>query len=216
MSKTRTTDSPRPRPRARAIARETVIVVLLAVVLAGASIGLLTLQYGGLRFGAGDLLTVGLFGVVVAAVVRATVRLHRRWKAAIGRFTAAAALCALAGVTGALVVLVPATCPGDLPGSGRCGVQEAAAWGQVGGVAAVLNFMLAGLALATFRAVGNVLRDSSEQSVVWIRAAVAAWRRRAGRRAPSVPRGPQDPKGRPTPRRADAQRARRDRPRART
>ena len=43
--------------------------------------------------------------------------------------------------------------PGDLPGSGRCGLQESAAWGQVGGVAALLNFMVAGLVLAVFRGV---------------------------------------------------------------
>ncbi|GAA4096791.1 MULTISPECIES: hypothetical protein [Actinomadura] len=216
------------RVRPRAVAVEVAIVVSLGVALAGVSLGLLVLQYGGaLRFGTTDLLIAAAAGVAAASVVRVTVRLHRRWKKSIGRFTAAAALCALAGVVGALVVLIPSECPGGLFSTGRCGVREAAAWGQVAGLGAVVNFGAAGLTLAFVRlvralpgAVWGVISDGTAQGVIWIRTLGGARRRRAvrvGRRRPDGPRrDPREPKGRPTPRRADAERARRTRLRSRT
>ncbi|WP_141578171.1 hypothetical protein [Actinomadura sp. WMMA1423] len=206
------------------VALEASIIVLLGFVLAGLSIGLLILQYGDVvTFDAGDVVTAGAAGVFAAAVVRLNVRLHRRWKKTIGRFTAAAALCALAAAAGALVVLVPGECPGGLFSTGRCGVREAAAWGQVAGLAAVLNFMIAGLALTIWRLVRrlgrevrDVIRDGSEQGVIWFRALKDFRGRRGGpRTGDGAPRGARDAKGRPTPRRADAERARRKRLRAR-
>jgi hypothetical protein len=210
------------------IALEASIVVLLGFVLAGVSIGLLILQYGDVvTFDLGDVVTAGAAGVAAAAVVRLNVRLHRRWKKTIGRITAAAALCTLAAAAGALVVLVPGECPGGLFSTGRCGVREAAAWGQVAGLASVLNFMIAGMALTiwrlAWRSVGwlarevrDVIRDGSEQGVIWFRALKNIRRRRSGaREAGDAARGAQDAKGRPTPRRADAEQARRKRLRAR-
>ncbi|MGI5204038.1 hypothetical protein ACQEU6_20970 [Spirillospora sp. CA-108201] len=212
-----------------AIALEASIVLLLGFVLAGLSIGMLVLQYGDVvTFDAGDVVTAAAAGVAAAAVVRLNVRLHRRWKKTIGRFTAAAALCALAAAAGALVVLVPGECPGGLFSTGRCGVREAAAWGQVAGLASVLNFMIAGMALTIWRIVRrvgrwlgrevlDVVRDGSEQSVIWFRALRNIRRRRGGGREDGgAERGPRDAKGRPTPRRADAEAARRKRLRART
>lgn len=211
-----------------AVALEASIVVLLGFVLAGLSIGLLILQYGDVvTFDVGDVVTAGAAGVAAGAVVRLNVRLHRRWKKTIGRFTAAAALCALAAAVGALVVLVPSECPGGLFSTGRCGVREAAAWGQVAGLASVLNFMIAGVALTVWRLarrlvrglareVRDVIRDGAEQGVIWFRALKNIRGRRAGARgADEAARGSQDSKGRPTPRRADAERARRKRLRAR-
>ncbi|MGW3769133.1 hypothetical protein [Actinomadura verrucosospora] len=207
-----------------AVALESSIILLLGFVLAGLSIGLLILQAGDVvTFDVGDVVTAGAAGVAAAAVVRLNVRLHRRWKKTIGRFTAAAALCALAGAAGALVVLVPSECPGGLFSTGRCGVREAAAWGQVAGLASVLNFMIAGMALAVWRLVRrlarevrDVVRDGSEQGVAWFRALKNVRKRRAGaREAGGEARGAQDAKGRPTPRRADAEQARRKRLRAR-
>jgi hypothetical protein len=125
------------------------------------------------------------------------------------------------------VVLVPGECPGGLFSTGRCGVREAAAWGQVAGLASVLNFMIAGMALTiwrlAWRSVGwlarevrDVIRDGSEQGVIWFRALKNIRRRRSGaREAGDAARGAQDAKGRPTPRRADAEQARRKRLRAR-
>ncbi|MEU4822708.1 hypothetical protein AB0H37_12625 [Actinomadura sp. NPDC023710] len=228
-------DEARPEDEARTrridllpIALEASIVVLLGFVLAGVSIGLLILQYGDVvTFDLGDVVTAGAAGVAAAAVVRLNVRLHRRWKKTIGRITAAAALCTLAAAAGALVVLVPGECPGGLFSTGRCGVREAAAWGQVAGLASVLNFMIAGMALTiwrlAWRSVGwlarevrDVIRDGSEQGVIWFRALKNIRRRRAGaREAGDAARGAQDAKGRPTPRRADAEQARRKRLRAR-
>ncbi|GGT76458.1 hypothetical protein [Actinomadura citrea] len=228
-------DQARPEDEARTrridllpIALEASIVVLLGFVLAGVSIGLLILQYGDVvTFDLGDVVTAGAAGVAAAAVVRLNVRLHRRWKKTIGRITAAAALCTLAAAAGALVVLVPGECPGGLFSTGRCGVREAAAWGQVAGLASVLNFMIAGMALTiwrlAWRSVGwlarevrDVIRDGSEQGVIWFRALKNIRRRRAGaREAGGAARGAQDAKGRPTPRRADAEQARRKRLRAR-
>ncbi|WP_433477227.1 hypothetical protein ACQPZP_09335 [Spirillospora sp. CA-142024] len=207
-----------------AIALEASIIVLLGFVLAGLSIELLIFQYGDVvTFDAGDLITAGAAGVAAGAVVRLTVRLHRRWKKTIGRYTAAAALCALAAAAGALVVMIPSECPGGLFSTGRCGVREAAAWGQVAGLGAVLNFMVAGFALGFWRLVRKlareirlVIRDGSEQGVIWFKALRNIRRRRAGaEKADETARGPQDPKGRPTPRRADAEKARRKRLRAR-
>ncbi|GAA2252162.1 hypothetical protein GCM10010402_04140 [Actinomadura luteofluorescens] len=215
-----------------AVALESSIIVLLGFVLAGLSIGMLVLQYGDVvTFDVGDVVTAGAAGVAAAAVVRLNVRLHRRWKKTIGRFTAAAALCALAAAAGALVVMVPGECPGGLFSTGRCGVREAAAWGQVAGLAAVLNFMIAGMALTIWRLVRragrwlgrevrDVVRDGSEQSVIWFRALRNIRRRGArprggGRDDGGAERGPRDAKGRPTPRRAEAEAARRKRLRAR-
>lgn len=207
-----------------AVALEVSITVLLGFVLAGLSIGLLIVQAGDVvTFDAGDVITAAAAGVAAGAVVRLNVRLHRRWKRTIGRFTAAAALCALAAAAGTVVVLVPGECPGGLFSTGRCGVREAAAWGQVAGLAAVLNFMIAGMSLTIWRllrraarGVGDVLRDGAEQGVIWFRALKNVRRRRAGAREDGgEARGAQDAKGRPTPRRADAERERRKRLRAR-
>jgi hypothetical protein len=222
------------RTRARGAAIEIAIVLALSASLAGVSVGLLALQYGEvLRFGTADAFTIGAAGLAAGTVVRVTVRLHRRWKMEIGRFTAAAALCALAAVVGAAVVMIPGECPGGLFSTGRCGVKEAAAWGQVAGLAAIVNFGLAGLVLALLRfvrslprAVRDVAGDGTAQGLDWIRAIRATgpsgwWasaRRRRSRDQGSKgrPRHPGEPKGRPTPRRAEAERARRKRLRAGT
>lgn len=201
------------KPRRFAI--EAAIVLALGTVLAGASLGMLTLQYGSLHVGTADLLTAWAAGLTAGLVVRLVVRLHRRWKQAVGRFTAAAALCAIAALAGALVVMVPGHCPGGLPWAGRCGVKEAAEWGQVAGLATVLNFMLAGLGLAIFRTVRSVTRDGCAQGVLWFKALVRVWRTRVLKRPVQAVRPKQKAKGRPTPRRADAERARRERLRAR-
>jgi hypothetical protein len=204
------------RVRPRAVVVEAAIVASLGAALTASSLGLLVFGYGGdLHLGAGDLLAAGAAGIVAATIVRLTVRLHRRWKKAVGRFTAAAALCALAAIAGALVVMIPGECPGGLFSTGRCGVKEAAAWGQVAGLATVVNFVLVGLTLAVFRGVRDVVRDGSAQGVAWIKALGGVRRRRAGKQVPDRQRGPQEPKGRPTPRRADAERTRRKRLRAR-
>lgn len=196
-------------PRAAAV--ETGIVLSLGAVLSVCSLGLLVLQYPGvLRFTAGDLTVAFAAGVAAAAVVRLNVRLHRRWKRTVGRFTAAAALCAVAAMAGMAVVMIPGQCPGTLGGTGRCGVREAAAWGQVAGLAAVVNFGLAGISLGLYRGVRGVLRDVSELGAEGLRALRRPRRGRTGR-AGGGPRHPGEPKGRPTPRRADAERARRKR-----
>ncbi|GAA2404344.1 hypothetical protein GCM10010191_10090 [Actinomadura vinacea] len=208
------------RVRPRTLAIETAIVAGLGAALAGISLGLLVLQYGGtLRLGIADVLAAGAAGMAAAAVVRLTVRLHRRWKKTIGRFTAAAALCSLAVVAGMLVVMIPGECPGGLFSTGRCGVREAAAWGQVAGLAAVVNFGIAGLTLAFVRivrrlarAVRGVLRDGTDQGVIWVKALRGSG---GGAASEGRRRDPQEPKGRPTRRRADAERARRERSRAR-
>ncbi|MBC6458088.1 hypothetical protein [Actinomadura sp. HBU206391] len=219
----------------RAVAREAAIVVALGGALAGVSLGLLVLQYGeALRLGFADVLIAGAAGMAAASAVRATARLHRHWKRTVGRFTAAAALCALAALAGALVVMIPGECPGGLFSTGRCGVREAAAWGQVAGLAAVVNFGVAGLTLwfvrlarALSRTVREVIRDGTAQGVIWIKALGGVRRRGSGRRSSNGPRragrpasdgrrrDPREPKGRPTPRRTDAERARRRRLRAR-
>ncbi|WP_158079116.1 hypothetical protein [Actinomadura sp. CNU-125] len=80
----------------RAVAVEGAIVLSLGAALAAVSLGLLVHGYGGaLRLGAGDAAAAGAAGLAAAAVVRLNVRLHRAWKRALGRFTAAAALYAL-------------------------------------------------------------------------------------------------------------------------
>ncbi|MBO2465315.1 hypothetical protein [Actinomadura violacea] len=200
-----------PRSGARAAAVEGGIVLALGAVLSACSLGLLVLQTPvALHFTAGDLAVAFAAGVTAAAVVRANVRLHRRWKRTVGRFTAAAALCAVAALAGTAVAMIPGHCPGSPAGSGHCGVREAAAWGQVAGLAAVVNFGLAGMALGVYRGVRGVVLDASEQGAEGLRALGRLRRRRAGR-AGAAPRHPQEPKGRPTPRRADAERARRKR-----
>ncbi|GAA3973847.1 hypothetical protein GCM10023085_65440 [Actinomadura viridis] len=206
----------RVRVDPRAAAAEAGIIALLGTALAACSLALLVFGYEGtLRFGAADLITAGAAGLAAAAVVRVNVRLHRRWKERIGRFTAAAALCAVAAVAGALAVMVPGECPGELFSTGRCGVKEAAAWGQVAGLAAVVNFGLAGMTLGIYRAVRGVLRDASDQGADGVRALRDGLRRRTGRGTPARRHDPRAPKGRPTPRRADAERARRERLRTR-
>lgn len=201
------------RLRPRAVAAEATITVLVGVALAASSLGLLAYQYGaGLHLGTGDQITVAAAGVAAAAVVRVTARLHRRWKRTLGPITAAAALCALAAIAGTLVVMIPSQCPGVLFGSGRCGAKEAATWGETAGLAAMLNFMLIGLSLALFRMVRNVVGDAVAQCLVWIKMLA---RRGTDRQAPGRRRHPHEPKGRPTPRRAEAEQARRQRLRAR-
>jgi hypothetical protein len=201
------------RVRLRAVAVEAGIVVGLGLVLTAASLGLLILEYGNrlhLRFGPADLFTAFAAGLVAAVVIRVMVRAHRRWKQAIGRFTAAAALCAVAAVAGALVVMIPPECPGGLFSTGRCDLKEAAAWGQVAGLGAVVNFGAVGFVLGVVRFVHGVARDGSAQGLTWIR----AFRNRrgaGGRAAADRPRDSRESKGRPTPRRADAERARRKR-----
>ena len=201
------------------------IITLVGAVLAGVSIGLLFVQYGEqhgehLKFGFADVVSAGAAGIVAAAIIRLNVLLHRRWKRTIGRFTAAAALCAVAAVAGALVVLVPSECPGGLFTTGRCGVREAAAWGQVAGLLALVNFGIAGflllvwrLARALARGARDVVRDGTLQGVSWARALKGFVKRRGSRRSEDeTRRGPKDgKKGGPTPRRADAERARRER-----
>lgn len=196
--------------RARAIAVEAVIVVLLGAVLAAGSVGLLLL--GGARpagLGAGDVLSASVAGVVVAVIIRVATRLHRRWRPVIGGFTAAALLCALAALAGALVMLLPSECPGAMFTQGRCGIKDAAAWGNVAGLATALNFAAAGLFLMLLRLVRGLVRGGATQIMTWTRTVKGVRHRDAGRRTRPAPRGPQDPKGRPTPRRADAERARR-------
>lgn len=200
----------------RRLAVEAAIVVVLGSVLTGASLASLTLEYGSLHFAAMDLVTAWAAGLVAALAVRLVVRLHRRWKQAVGRFTAAAALCALAALVGALVVMLPGHCPGGPPWAGRCGVKEAAQWGQVAGLATVLNFMLAGVGLAIFRTGKAVIRDGSSQFVVWFKALAGVWQTRVMKLQVQAVRPKQKAKGRPTPRRADAERARRERLRARS
>lgn len=197
--------------RLRAVAVEAGIVLGLGLTLTGASLGLLILEYGGglhLRFGPADLFTAFAAGLTAAVLVRIAVRAHRRWKPAIGRFTAAAALCGIAAAAGALVVMIPPECPGGLFSTGRCDVREAAAWGQAAGLAAAVNFGIVGLALALVRAARRMVRDVRARGLPQ---AGAPRERRTG----APPRGPREGKGRPTPRRADAERARRKRLRAR-
>jgi hypothetical protein len=76
--------------------------------------------------------------------------------------------------------------------------------------------MLAGLTVAFLRLVRGVVRDGSAQGIGWIKALDGMFRRRAGKGMAGKgtagrPRDPQEPKGRPTPRRADAERTRRER-----
>ncbi|GAA1832444.1 hypothetical protein [Actinomadura chokoriensis] len=196
-------------PRAAAV--ETGIVLSLGAVLSVCSLVLLVLRYpGALRFTVEDVTTALAAGVAAAAVVRLNVRLHRRWKPKIGRFTAAAALCAIAALAGMAVIMVPGQCPGTPGGTGRCGLREAAAWGQVASLAAVVNFGLAGITLGLYRGLRGVLRDVCELGAEGLRTLRRPRRRHAGR-AGGGPRHPGEPKGRPTPRRADAERARRKR-----
>jgi hypothetical protein len=190
--------------------------VLLGIVLAACSLGLLFLESSEkVHLPIGDLLAAGAAGLVAAAVVRLNVRLHRRWKPVVGRFTAAAGLCAVAAVAGTLAVMVPETCPGVMFSTSRCSVQEASAWGEVAGLAAVVNFGLAGISVALYRKVRGVLGDASEQGRDGLKA-LGRLRRGRSEQAPDGSRHPQEPKGRPTPRRADAQRERRERLRGST
>ena len=191
----------------RTVLRELAIIAALGVTLAGASVGLLHLEFGSVHLGMADLATALAVGIVAASVIRGTVRLHRRWRPVVGRFTAAAALSAIAAAAGFLIAFAPPDCPGGVLHGGRCSVSEAAAWGQVAGLATVLNFIVAGLVLAIFRTAWSVLRDGSTQGIAWI----AALRKRLRRPEPPRPGS----KGRPTPRRAEAERARRERLRAR-
>lgn len=211
---------PPTRGDRRAVAAEAGITVALGVALSAGSLGLLILQYRGkVHLAGGDLLTAGAAGLVAAATVRLNVRLHRRWKRTLGRFTAAAGLCAIAAVVGALAVMAPEHCPGVMLDTGRCGVREASSWGEAAGLAAVVNFGLAGISVTLYRGGRGVLADASEQGLHGLRALGRNLHRRLrGRsgRAPDGPRHPQAPKGRPTPRRADARRERRERLRSRT
>jgi hypothetical protein len=185
----------------RRSAAEAAIVLGLGVVLGSAAASLLRLEYGAAgRLGLRDLATVAAAGIAAAAVVRGAALLHRRWKPVVGRFTAAAALCALAAVAGMLVAWVPGDCPGGLLHDGRCSVSEAAAWGQVSGLATVLNFILAGLAFAVFRTVRAVISDGSAQGLAWY----VAIRERLRKPVPPRPGS----KGRPTPRRDAVRRER--------
>jgi hypothetical protein len=218
------------RSRWRAVAAEVAIVVALGTVLGGFSVALLVTRYPGTpRFTVTDLLTIAGAALVAATIVRLCVRLHRGWARTLGRTTSAAALCALSGVVGSVVVLVPDRCPGTLFATGRCDVQETTAWGLAVGLAAVVNFAAAGLAVGLYRGVRGVLGDTGAVGLDAVRA-LSGLRRRSrsahsirtwgkGRRqdphGPKRPRDPREPKGRPTPRRADAQRARRGRPRSR-
>src|SRR5690606_1238950 len=138
------------------IAIECGVIALLGVALAGISIGLLFVQYGDqygeyLTFGVTDVVIACSAGIVAAAIVRLTTLLYRRWTVLLGRFTAAAALCAIAAVAGMLVAFIPDECPGGLFPTGRCSLREAATWGEVAGLATVLNFSLAGIAVLSWR-----------------------------------------------------------------
>jgi hypothetical protein len=201
--------------RPRAVAVEAAVVAALGGALTAASLALLVLDGGAPHIAVGGLPTLGAAGLATAVVARAMVRLHRRWRGPLGRYTAAAVLCAIAAVAAALVVSIPGQCPGDVLPMGRCGVREAAAWGQAGGLATAADFLLAGLVAALVRTVRDLVRDGSAQGGEWIAALWAAVRRRraAGRSPERRVRG--GPKGRPTPRRADAERLRRARLRAR-
>jgi hypothetical protein len=208
-------EKPPARIDRRAVATEVGITAVLGIALSASSLGLLVLQYPGkVHLGAGDLIAAGAAGLVAAAVIRLTVRLHRHWKRTLGRITAAAALCAVAAMVGALAVTVPDHCPGVMLDTGRCGVREASSWGEVAGLAAVVNFGLAGVFVALYRGFRGVLDDASEQSHDGLRALGRLLHRRLrGRsgRAPTGPRHSQESKGRPTPRRADTRRERRER-----
>ncbi|MCO6009154.1 hypothetical protein NE236_29710 [Actinoallomurus purpureus] len=208
--------------RPRAVAVEAAIIVLLGLILAAMSLGLFRFEYGGgLHLGAADLLTAAAAGIAAASAVRTAVRLHRRWKKTVGRFTAAATLCAAAAIVGMLVVMIPSACPGEL-GTSRCSTRQAATWGEAAGLATLVNFMVAGLLLAVMRGTRDLVSDGTAQGVTWVKALSGTLRRRFGGPSPDRARGskesggrrhPQQPKGRPTPRRADAERTRRKRSR---
>jgi hypothetical protein len=153
------------------VAAEAVIVVALGAVLAVCALETLLSQQqtGPTRFDAGDLAALGAAGLVAAVIVRVTVRLHRHWQGTVGRFTAAAALCAVAAVVGALIALIPGQCPGQLLTTGRCGLGQAASWGQVAGLTAAVNFLFIGMALAAYRGVRGVLRDAGRQGAEGVR-----------------------------------------------
>lgn len=203
------------RIRPRRVAAEAAVITALGSALTAASVALLVLDGAAPDLAVRGLPTLGVAGLTTAVVARAMVRLHRRWRGPLGRFTAAAVLCAIAAVAAALVVTIPGQCPGVILPAGRCGVRDAAAWGQAAGLATAANFLVAGLVAALVRTVRGLLRDGSAQGIAWITALRAAVRRRrAAGRAPER-RAPHEPKGRPTPRRADAERARRARPHAR-
>lgn len=196
----------------RPVVAEVLAVVTLGIALAVCALGtLLSQATGPVRIDGGDLLALGAAGLVAAAVVRVTVRLHRRWKDTVGRFAAAAALCATAAVLGTLIALIPSECPGQLLTTGRCGLGQAAGWGQVAGLTAAANFLFIGLALAAYRGVRGVLRDAGRQGADGVR----KLRERRSPRTVTTRRDPREPKGRPTPRRADAEAARRERLRGR-
>lgn len=199
------------------IAAEAVIVVPLGVVLAVCALAAMLGQAPGpVLIDGGDLLALGTAGLMAAAIVRITVRLHRSWTATVGRFTAAAALCAIAAVLGTLIALIPSRCPGQILTTGRCGLGQAAGWGQVAGLAALVNFLVIGLVLMMYRGVRNVLRDAGRQGVESVRKLREERRSRTAAPAPPKRRDPREPKGRPTPRRADVEAARRKRVRDRT
>ncbi|WP_395105138.1 hypothetical protein [Actinomadura sp. SCN-SB] len=186
---------PEPRGGLRTASAEVAIVAALGLGLAAGSVALMILQYGArVRFGTADLIGGLAAGVCAAAIIRVVVRLHRRWKRSIGRITAAAALCGLAAVIGALAVLIPPHCPGDIVVTGRCGVRESAAWGQVAGLAMVLNFLVAGLALALARGVRGVLRDGSAQLLAWAARLLTHRRLNASKRSPAARPGGSRPR----------------------
>ena len=168
----------------RPVLAEIVVAVLLGAALALCALGSLLLQATGpVRIDGGDLLALAAAGLVAAVVVRVTVRLHRRWKDALGRLTAAAALCAVAAMAGGLIALIPGQCPGQLLSTGRCDLAQAASWGQAAGLTAVLNFLIIGLALAAYRGVRNVVRDARRQSTSAVRSLRDMRRPRAGAEA---------------------------------
>lgn len=199
------------------VAREAAVVVPLGAILAVCALWtMLTQATGPVVIDGGDALALAAAGLVAAVIVRVTVLLHRQWKAAVGRFTAAAALCAVAAVVGTLIALIPSRCPGELLATGRCGVGQAAGWGQVAGLAALVNFLVIGLVLMAYRGVRNVLRDAGRQGAESVRKLSDARPSRTAATTPPKRRDPREPKGRPTARRADAEAARRKRVRDRT
>lgn len=207
------------RAGARAMGREVAITMALGFGLTAAVLSVFVLESGAWpRFAVGDIVTAGAAGLVAAGVVRMTVRLHRRWKRTVGRLTASAALCALAGIAGSLVVMIPSRCPGEMFSTGRCGLREATTWGQVAGLATLVNLLVVGLILALTRSAARVVGEGSAQGLIWIRKLGGLRRRRLDVRASGAghrPAGSGRAKVRPTPRRADVEQARRARLRPR-
>jgi hypothetical protein len=207
-----------PRVNARSAAIEAAIVASLGFALSGVSVGLMVYgSQGEIRFSVSDLVIAYAAGVTVAMVIRVTLVLHRRWARTVGRYTAGAALCAIAAIVGVLVVLIPADCPGGGPfATGRCDAREATSWGLVAGLASIVNLGTVGVALAATRFVRGVAVDGSAQAVITAKALRKMWRRRVTDRLSSDKAARREgAKGRPTPRRADARRDRAKRLRGR-